>query len=124
MNLPFAVSLLSSLVLALAFAGCKREAKPDATAPLKQSYKAAAPEVQKAVNTVTASLKAGNYAEATRVLTPLVTQRPMTPAQREAVGVALQQINQAIAANPSLNTREMYEMRAKMFQAVHSGPRF
>ena len=124
MNLPFAVSLLSSLVLALAFAGCKREAQPDATAPLQQSYQGAAPEVQKAVNTVTASLKAGNYAEATRVLTPLVTQRPMTPAQREAVGVALQQINQAIAANPSLNTREMYEMRAKMFQAVHSGPRF
>ena len=124
MNLPFAVSLLSSLVLALAVAGCKREAQPDATAPLQQSYQGAAPEVQKAVNTVTASLKAGNYAEATRVLTPLVTQRPMTPAQREAVGVALQQINQAIAANPSLDTREMYEMRAKMFQAVHSGPRF
>jgi hypothetical protein len=73
---------------------------------------------------VNASLKAGDYAEATRALAPLVTQRPLTDAQKQAVGLALQQVNQAMAANAALDTKEMYELRAKMFQAVHSGPRF
>ena len=40
------------------------------------------------------------------------------------VGLALQQIHQSIATNPKLDTKEMYELRKKMFEAVHSGPRF
>ena len=54
----------------------------------------------------------------------MVTQRPLTEPQKQAVGVALKQINDAIAADPKLDTKEMYEMRAKMFKALHSGPRF
>ena len=76
------------------------------------------------IETVTTSLKAANYLEATRALEPIVNGRPLTDPQKQAIGVALQQINQAIAANPSLDTKEMYELRAKMFQAVHRGPRF
>lgn len=104
--------------------GCKPQGQVDATQPLQQSFQAAEPEVQKAITTVTTSLKAGNYAQATRALAPLVEQRRMTVPQKEAVGVALRQINQAVAANPALDTKEMYDLRAKMFQAVHSGPRF
>jgi prepilin-type N-terminal cleavage/methylation domain-containing protein len=87
-------------------------------------FAAAGPEVRQAIATVNASLKANNYAEATKALAPLVTQRALTESQRQAVGVALQQINQAVAANPALDTREMYQLREQMFRAVHSGPRF
>ena len=60
---------------------------------------------------------------ATKALAPVVTQHALTDPQRQAVGVALQEINQAIAANPTLDSKEMYQLRAKMFQAFHSGAR-
>ena len=121
------LSFLSWLVLfplALWLLGCKQEVQTDATQPLQESFQAAEPEVKQSIESVTASLKAGNYAEATRALAPVVTQRPLTDAQKQAVGLALQQVNQAMAANAALDTKEMYELRAKMFQAVHRGPRF
>jgi len=121
------LSLFSFLVvpvLASCLVGCKQEAQTDATQPLQQSFQTAEPEVKQAIATVNASLKAGNYAEATKALAPLVTERPLTDAQKHAVGLALQQVNQAVAANAALDTREMYELREKMFRAVHSGPRF
>ena len=110
--------------LALSLAGCKRTKQVDATQPLQQSFQTAAPEVQQTIATVNTSLKANNYAEATRALAPLVTQQSLTDPQRAAVGVALQQINQAVAANPGLDTKEMYELRAQMFQAMRRGSRF
>ena len=117
-------SFLAVAALALFIVSCKKEAKADATQPLQQSFQSAEPEVKKAIETVNNSLKTGNYSEAAKTLAPLVAQRPMTDAQKQAVGVALQQINQAVAANPALDTKEMYELRAKMFQSVQSGPRF
>jgi hypothetical protein len=123
-NRVASIGIILLLFLAFLTSGCKRQSRADATQPLQQSFQSTEPEVQKAIATVNTSLKAGNYTEATKTLAPLVAQRPMTVAQKEAVGVALRQINQAIAANPALDTREMYELRAKMFQAVHSGPRF
>ncbi len=117
-------SFLTVTALALFLASCKKEAKADATQPLQQSFQTAEPEVKKTIETVNNSLKSGNYSEAARTLAPLIAERPMTDAQKQAVGVAIQQMNQAIAANPKLDTKEMYELRAKMFQAVQSGPRF
>jgi uncharacterized caspase-like protein len=104
--------------------GCGRKSAPDATQPLQQSFQTAAPEVQQLIAQVNTQLKAGQVAEATRTLAPVVSGRPLNDAQRQAVGVALQQINKAVAANPKLDTKEMYELRARMFNAVHSGPRF
>jgi hypothetical protein len=118
------LSLLVTAALALGAVSCRKAKPVDATQPLQQQFQTAEPEVRKAIETVNASLKAGNYAEATRALTPVVTRRVLTEPQKQAVGVALLQINQAIAANPALDTKEMYELRAKMFEAVHRGPRF
>jgi ribosomal protein L5 len=117
-------SLFVLPLLAFYLVGCKKEVQTDATQPLQQSFQTAEPEVKQTIAVVNASLKAGDYAEATRALAPLVTQRPLTDAQKQAVGLALQQVNQAMAANVALDTKEMYELRARMFQAVHSGPRF
>ncbi len=120
----FAALPLLATALLLAGAGCRRQAATDATQPLQQSFQTSEPEVQKAITTATTGLKAGNYAEATRALAPVVTQRPLTDDQRRAVGLALKQLNDAIAANPSLDSKELYELRARMFKAVDSGPRF
>jgi Flp pilus assembly protein TadD len=103
---------------------CSKESEVDAAQPLEESFQSAEPKVQQAIETVTTSLRAGEYAEATRALEPIVSDRPLTVEQKQAVGVALQQINQAVAADPALDTKEMYDLRAKMFRAVHSGPRF
>ena len=84
----------------------------------------AEPEVKQAIQAATASLKAGSYTEATRALAPIVAGPNLTESQRQALGLALQQVNQAIAQNPALDTKEMYELRLKMFRAVDGGKRF
>jgi len=107
-------------ILVLCVTGCGKKSAADATQPLQQSFKAAAPEVQQAVAKVNTHLKAGEYAEATRTLEPVVSGRPLSQEQKQAVGVALKQIEKSIAANPKLDTKEMYQLRAKMFHAVHN----
>lgn len=110
-------------VLAVFGTGCK-EKQVNAVVPLQESFQAADAEVKKAVTATASSLQAGNYVEAARALDPIVSRRVLTPSQKQAVGMTLQQINQAVAANPQLDTKEMYELRARMFRAVQSGPRF
>jgi hypothetical protein len=110
-------------VLAVFGTGCK-EKQVNAVVPLQESFQAADVEVKKAVTATASSLQAGNYVEAARALDPIVSRRVLTPSQKQAVGMTLQQINQAVAANPQLDTKEMYELRARMFRAVQSGPRF
>jgi hypothetical protein len=119
MKMPRTLSLAVLAVMVLCAPGCRRQAAPDATQPLQQSFQAAEPEVQQVISKVNTQLKAGQYAEATRTLAPVVSGRPLSEPQKQAVGVALQQINKSIAANPKLDTKEMYELRAKMFRAVH-----
>ena len=123
---PFkALTFIAALALALGSMSCKKkDAQADATQPLQQSFQTAEPETKQVIQTVNTSLKAGNYTEATRALAPVVSRRNLTEPQKQAIGVALKQINQAIAANPALDTKEMYELRAKMFRAVDGGSRF
>jgi hypothetical protein len=108
--------------LALSLVSCKRERRVDASQPLQESFQSAGLEVQRSIATVNSSLKTNNYAEATRALVAVVRQRALTDPQRQAIGLALQQINQAIGANPALDTKEMYQLRDQIFRAVHNGP--
>ena len=117
------VSCFAALAF-LVISGCNKHAKADATQALQQSFQAAEPEVKQAIESVNSNLKTGNYAEASRALAPIVTTRNLTDPQRQAVGTALQQISQAIAANPALDTKEMYELRLKMYRAYDGGKRF
>ena len=116
-------SLILGLTLSLFVMGCKKKTL-DATQSLQQSFQSAEPEVKSSIQTVNTSLKAGNYTEASRALAPIVSTHNLTEPQRQAVGVALQQISQAISANPALDTKEMYELRAKMYKAYDGGKRF
>jgi len=113
------------LLCAIFLVSCgKQKTQVDASAPLQQSFQSAEPEVKQAIQTATTSLKAGNYAEAARALEPVVSARKLNEAQKQAIGLALKQVNDAIAANPALDTKEMYQLRAKMYKAVDGGSRF
>ena len=115
-------SFCVSAGLTLVAVSCGRKETPaDATKALQQSFKTAEPEVRQAIEAVNAHLQAKDYAAAARTLTPVVSQQRLTEPERQAVGVALLQLNQAIAADRSLDTKEMYELRARMFHAVHNG---
>ena len=119
--LPF---LCVSAVLTLATVSCGKK-QADATKPLQQSFQTAQPEMRQAIEAVNAHLKARDYTAAARTLEPVVVQGGLTQPEWHAVGVALQQLNQAIAADRSLDTKEMYDLRANMWRAIHkSGSRF
>jgi hypothetical protein len=118
---PLSIGIAAVL---LPLAGCQKETPADATQSLQETFAVAEPQVVQRIDAVNSSLKAGNYAEATRALETIVSGQRLNDPQKQAVGMALQQINQAIAADPNLDTKEMYELRAKMFQAVRSGSRF
>ena len=118
--------LCVSAVLMLVAVSCGRKEPPvDATKALQQSFKTAEPQVKQAIQVVNGHLHARDYTAAARALAPVVLQQRLTEPEKQAVGAALEQINQGIAADRSLNTKEMYELRARMFHAVHhSGSRF
>jgi len=124
MKLFRVISLLVGLLLTPGLLSCKKRGGADATKPLQESFQTAEPEVKQAIETVNTSFKAGNYAEASRALAPVVATHNLTDPQRQAVGLALQQINQAVGSNPALDTKEMYDLRAKMFKAYDGGKRF
>ena len=123
---------LAKMLFCVAVWGCalclmsykkEKENRVDASRPLEQSFQATEPEVRQAVGIVTTSLKAGNYTEAARALEPILARRKLTPQQKEAVGLLFQQISQAVAANPSLDSKDLYELRVRLAQAAR-GERF
>ena len=116
--------IFGALIISMLLLGCKKKESVDATQALQQSFQSAEPEVKSSIDIVNNNLKAGNYAEASRTLAPIVSGRPLTEPQRQAVGVAIQQIGQAIAQNPALDTKEMYDLRAKLYKAYDGGKRF
>jgi outer membrane protein assembly factor BamD (BamD/ComL family) len=118
------LSIATIFSLTLVGLSCKKSTDVDATKPLQQSFQTAEPEVKKAIDTVNTSLKSGNYADASKALEPIVTQRVLTEPQRQAVSAALFQINKAVSANPALDSKEMYDLRLKMYKAVDSPKRF
>ena len=126
MRLPILPYLFVSVALPLIAVSCgRKEAQADATRPLQESFKAAEPEVRQAIQVVNNHLQAKDYTAAARALEPVVSKQRLTEPEKQAVGVVLKQLDQAIAADRSLNTKEMYDLRAKLFQAMRtSGSRF
>lgn len=112
-------STLAVAALAVGLVACKQEATTDAAKPLEQSFATAAPEVKQNIQAVNANLKSGNYIEAVRQLDPVLNTPGLTPEQTQAVAIALKQVNDAVAADPNLDSKEMYEMRRKMFFKVY-----
>jgi hypothetical protein len=109
--------------LGLGMLGCSKQATGDASKLLDQSFQQATPETRQAIQIVAASLKSGDFLQAAKSLAPVLDNGNLTPAQTQAVGAVLNQINDAIAANPKLNSQELYTLQEKMFQAVYRGPR-
>ncbi|MSU58388.1 MAG: hypothetical protein EXS35_09445 [Pedosphaera sp.] len=112
-----AILLIS--IVAITLVGCKKEEKVDATKPLEQSFATATPEVKQSIQAVNANLKSGNVMEAAKQLDPVLNTPNLTEQQKQAVALTLKQVNDAIAANPALDSKEMYELRKKMFFKVY-----
>ena len=109
----------------LCVAGCgKKETTVDATKPLAESFQTAEPAVQQTIQTVNANLNSGKYLAAAQAMEPILGQGTLTEPQKQAIGLALSQMNQAVAANPSLDSKEFYDARARMFQAMRGKSRF
>jgi hypothetical protein len=110
----------------LSLAGCHRkEAATDATKPLAQSFDGARPDVKQAIEAVNARLRSRDYVGAIRTLTPVVENAgKLTEQQKQAAGTALRQVNEALATNPALDTKELYEERRKLAKALNPGLRF
>jgi len=119
-----ALQVLVSVALIVTVASCNKAASTDASKPLQQSFQTADPAAKQAAETAAADLKAGRYAESLRSLAFVADQRNLTEPQKQAIGMTLQQINSEIAKNPALDTKEMYQLRLKMHQAVDGGKRF
>ena len=116
---------LLALGAALCSAGCHRESRVDASRSLEQSFQDSEPEVKQAVVVATTSLRAGNYTEMARAMDPVLsTGRQLTPAQKQAVEQLFQQINQTLEADPSRDSKELYELRVKLHRAATGGRRF
>ena len=118
MRLPKVLPCLAIAAFAPCLLSCKKETHVDASKPLEQSFQTSEPEAKQALATATTSLKAGNYIEAGRALDPLLAGHKLTPQQRQAVGLMFQQINQAIAANPNLESKELYDLRVRLAHAA------
>jgi hypothetical protein len=118
MNLPKMLPNLVMAAFALCLLSCKQATHVDASRLLEQSFQASEPEAKQAVASASTSLKAGKYIEAGRALDPVLAGRKLTPPQRQAVDMMFQQINQAIAANPSLDSKELYELRVRLARAA------
>ena len=113
------VLLASILLVAAGVVSCGKKVASDASAPLEESFQQAEPETQQAIEEVTSNLRARNYSQAMRHLAPVIENRQLTEAQKQAVTTMLQQVNDAIVADPSLETAEMYRMRQNMFHSVY-----
>jgi hypothetical protein len=106
-------------VLALGLVtGCHKKGA-DAPVALQQSFQQAQPEVRQAVQAAGAQLQSGNILQALRMLAPVTERRDLTVQQKQAIAITLDQVNQAIAANPKLETPETYKLRQQMFQAFY-----
>ena len=106
-------------------AGCHKDSRVDASRSLEQSFQSSEPEVKQAIAVATNSLKAGDYTEMARAMDPVLSSgRQLTQAQKQAVELLFQQINQTLEADPSRDSKELYELRVKLHRAATGGRRF
>src|SRR5262249_52606696 len=123
MNVWTFISCLVVSTTPLTFSACARKPTTDASQSLKESFQSTEPATRQAVEAATSQLKSTNYGAAAQSLAPLLNQ-PLNASQKQAISLALQEMNRAIEKNPALDTREMYELRRNMFRAVDGGSRF
>ena len=106
--------------LAVCLAACQKSPEGvDATRLLSQAFDTAQPEVKQNIRATVTGLQSKDYLEALRSLTIAVANSStLTEEQKHAAGVALQQVNQAVGANPALDSKEMHEQRTKLTAAL------
>lgn len=115
----FVLSLLLGFLLCQGFAGCSRHSNVNASKDLEDSFQTASPEIKQKIEIVRSDLKAKDFLQACTTLNSIVGKADLDLAQKQAVGKMLSQINDAIAADPKLDSPEMYRLRQKLFRAIY-----
>jgi outer membrane protein assembly factor BamD (BamD/ComL family) len=113
--------LAAVAVLALAVAGCggKRTSAKAVAEQLQQSFEKADAPVKQEVAQASAALQAGQYVQALRTLDRVAQTQPVNEAQKQAVGLLIQQTQQAVRQNPKLNSPELYKAMSDLVTRVH-----
>jgi hypothetical protein len=116
-------SFILALVLAFLAPGCKKSepAAPDTALKLDQAFETAETALKDSVTAVTASLRAKNFAEATKALEPIVSNPKLTEPQKAAIMSVILQINEAVANDPKLDSSELSDLRRRMFMSLRGG---
>jgi outer membrane protein assembly factor BamD (BamD/ComL family) len=119
--------LINRTIWAMAFAlvgavlaGCGKSRSPEAAAQqLQQTYEMAEAPVKQDVAQATAALRSGDYAAAIIMMDRVTRTQPVSEAQKQAVGVLIQQTRQAVKQNPELNSPELYKAMSDLVIRVH-----
>jgi hypothetical protein len=109
-----------ALALGAVLAGCGQRQSPEAAAQqLQQTYEMAEAPVKQDVAHATAALRSGDYAAAIITMDRVTRTQPVSEAQKQAVGVLIQQTRQAVKQNPKLNSPELYKAMSDLVIRVH-----
>ncbi len=110
-----------ALALGLAmFPGCEKSQSPELAADqIQQTYERAQAPVQQEVAQATAALRSGDYATAIITMDRVTRTQPVDEAQKQAVGLLIQQTRQAVKQNPKLNSPELYKAMSDLVTRVH-----
>ena len=109
------------LALVLCPAGCTKK-ENTAGSYLQKSFAAADPAVRDIVEKASAALQRSNYTEAVVMMYQLAEGHQISATEKKAIGMVLAEINQGLAANPGLETPDLYRARAALIEKVHGHP--
>jgi hypothetical protein len=120
MKLLLHSTLLFLCALSLLTCGCKKSEPPvaDTSPALQQAFESADPALKERVAAVAADVKAKKLVDATKALDQLVSSARLTDAQAQAISNTILEMNEVAANNPEVDSKEMYDLRSKMFQSL------
>ena len=114
------LALLLAAVSCQCVTGCGRDNSENASQDLEVGFQTASPDIRQKIKSVQDDLKDKNFLQAAKTLLSVVTKVDLNPERKQAVGKMLNQINDAISADPKLDSPEMYHLRQQLFKAIYS----
>ena len=112
--------ILAAAIAIMLVAGCSKSSSPAvAVEQLQRSYEKADAPIKQDVAQVGAAMRSGDYAAAIITMERVTRSQPVDEAQKQAVGVLIQQTRQAVKQNPKLNSPELYKAMSDLVVRVH-----
>ncbi|MBM3878111.1 MAG: hypothetical protein FJ387_00055 [Verrucomicrobia bacterium] len=100
--------------------GCSRTPSAQATAQqLEQSFQHADVALRGTMTQASRALHESNYTLAIAIMANAVQDRPIDPAQRQAVDRVVTHTRRAVHTDPQLETPELYHAISALIESVH-----